>query len=308
MVSQRSVSVVVPTYYRNDRLREALDSLERTVYDRIETIIVDDSGERHARPIVEEYDWIDYIALPDNRGQNAALNRGLEAVTGDYVQFLDDDDEVMPGKFVKQVELLESSPDIGVTYCGIETGDGEVHLPSAEGRGDVLEKVLTFDLQPCVTSTMLFDAGVLDRITPLPTPPGSTDIYMKIELAQRTRFDYVNEPLVRKRDSADGVGSSAAAIEGNRAVFEEYSDVYNQFDASVRRTALASFYNRAGRFYLSEHRWSPRAMSAFGKAVYYAPGLSIPYLSRLLGSVFGRTGVRIAEWGMTEAVAFGSGD
>jgi len=50
------VSVIVPTYYRNDRLRDTIGSVEAQTYDPIETIVVDDSGEAHARPVADEFD------------------------------------------------------------------------------------------------------------------------------------------------------------------------------------------------------------------------------------------------------------
>jgi glycosyltransferase involved in cell wall biosynthesis len=292
------VSVIIPTYYRNERLKTAIESVLHTKYDSLEVIVVDDSGEGNARPVVEQYDNLCYVSLDKNRGQNAALNRGLKEISGTYVQFLDDDDEVFPGKFPKQVSLLESSPDTGVAYCGVKNDDGEINLPSADGRGSVLEDVLTFSLAPAITSTMLLDRSSLEDITPLPTPPGSTDTYMKIELAQVTEFDFVDEALVQKRDSADSVGASKAAIEGHRMIFEKYRDVYDQFDESIRKRALARFFNRAGRFYVSEHLWSPRAISAFGNAIYHSPEISIPYLGRFVGSLFGRPGVTIVERGM----------
>lgn len=298
MTSTPLVSVIIPTYYRNDRLSDALDSLNRTEYDHIETVVVDDSGENYAEPVVEGYDVI-YVSLDRNRGQNAALNRGLEEISGDYVQFLDDDDEVFSGKFAKQVKLLESSPDVGVAYCGIENDDGAVSLPSKDGRGDVLKQVLTFELDASVTSTLLIDRECIDQISPLPTPSGSTDIYMKIELAQITNFDFISEPLVYKHNSAESMGDSAAAIEGNRAVFERYREVYNRFNESVRRTALANFCNRAGRYYISERRWSLQAVGAFWKATYHMPGISLPFFGRFVGSIFGRPGVTAVEAGMT---------
>jgi glycosyltransferase involved in cell wall biosynthesis len=292
------VSVIIPTYYRNERLKAAIDSVLHTNYDSLEVIVVDDSGENNARPVAEQYDNLRYVSLDKNRGQNAALNRGLKETSGAYVQFLDDDDEVFPEKFAKQVSLLESSPHTGVAYFGIDNDNSEIELPSADGQGSVLEDVLTFSLTPAVTSTMLFDRPSLEEITPLPTPPGSTDTYMKIELAQVTEFDFVDEALVRKRDSTDSVSASKAAIEGHRMIFEKYRDVYDQFDESIRKQALAKFFNRAGRLYASEHLWSPRAISAFGNALYHSPGISIPYLGRFVGSMFGRPGVTIVERGM----------
>lgn len=228
-----------------------------------------------------------------------AAIRSVDSQIGSVLDVLDDDDEVFSSKFAKQIKLLESSPDVGVAYCGIKNDDGTISLPSEDGRGDVLEQVLTFDLDASVTSTLLFDRECIDQISPLPTPPGSTDIYMKIELAQITNFDFISEPLIFKRQSDKSVGDSAAAIEGNRAVFEKYSEVYDRFDESVRQAALANFYNRAGKYYISERLWSRRAVGAFWKGLRHMTDLSLPYIGRFVGSIFGRPGVAAVEYGMT---------
>ncbi|WP_079980801.1 MULTISPECIES: glycosyltransferase family 2 protein [unclassified Haloarcula] len=295
--SDPMVSVIIPTYHRNDLLLQAIKSVYNQSYRPIEVIVVDDSGEEHARPTVEscEYHGLRYVPLEKNRGQNAALNRGLDEVSGRYVQFLDDDDEIIGEKFSKQVFLLESQDEVGVVYCGLRNDNGTIHLPREAGRGDVLEQALQFNLFSCVTSTMLIDIDVLSSTAPLPTPPGSTDIYMKIEFAQSTNFDFVPEPGILKRDVSGSVSSSWGAIVGHKRIFKKYRCLYNQFPEEVQRTALARFYNRKGSYLVGTHSWSPKASYAFAKAVYYHPQISLPYLGRLFGSIFGRPGVTVVE-------------
>jgi glycosyltransferase involved in cell wall biosynthesis len=291
------VSVIIPTYYRNNLLLQAINSVYNQSYRPIEVIVVDDSGEEHARPIVEscEYHPLRYVPLRKNRGQNSALNRGLDAASGDYIQFLDDDDEIIGEKFLKQVSLLEDQDEVGVVYCGLRNDNGTIQLPREGGRGDVLEQVLQFNLFSCVTSTMLIDKNVLSTIAPLPTPPGSTDIYMKIEFAQVTNFDFVPELGILKRDVPGSVSSSWDAIIGHRQIFNQYQQIYDQFPEEVQRTALARFYNRKGTYFVGTSLWSPTASYAYAKAVYYHPQMSLPYIGRLLGSIFGQPGVTIAE-------------
>jgi len=295
-----TVSVIIPTFYRNDLLQEAIESVYNQSYRPIEVIVVDDSGEKHAEESIKKYgyDSLSYVPLEKNQGQNAALNRGLQEATGEYVQFLDDDDQVIKEKFAFQISLLKEQSNAGVAYCSVKTEDGEIRRPDKDGRGDVLERVLQFDLNPCVTSTMLIDADCLSEITPLPTPPGSTDIYMKIELAQVTNFDFIAEPGILKRDTQGSVGSSCEAIIGHEHVFEEYQSIYQQFPNEVLQIALGRFYNRKGSFLVRSKRWSPSATLAFAKAVYYNPSISAPYLGRLLGSVFGHLGVLTIEYFM----------
>lgn len=289
------ISIIIPTYYRNDLLRSAVSSVYQQSYRPVEVIVVDDSGESHAQCVVDSFDDIHYIPLKRNLGQNAALNRGISEATGEYIQFLDDDDEILDGKLSRQVKLLASDENVEVAYCGIRYDDGTTTVPLPEMRGDVLEPALAFDLHSCVTSTMLIERELLEEVAPLPTPPGSTDIYMKIEFAQRAEFEFITDIGILKRDLPGSVGSSEAALQGQRQVFDVYGDVYDRFPESVRNRALAAFYNRTGAHYLSEGSWSFSAIVAFARAVYYNPGISPQYVSRFFGSLLGRPGITLAD-------------
>lgn len=290
------VSVIVPSYYRNEHLQEAIESVFDQSYRPVEVIVVDDSGEAYAEGVVERYPGVTYIPLAENRGQNAALNRGLEQVRGDYVQFLDDDDLILEGKFDEQVRRLEDESEMGVAYCRLITADDQLSDPPPDGEGDVLEHALRLHLDSCVTSTMLFDRECLEAVAPLPTPPGSTDNYMKIELAQRTEFAFVDVVGVFKREHPNAVSESEGAIVGRRQLFDHYADLYDEFPPDVRRQALVIYHNRAGEYYVNNRGWSARGIRCFSMAVYYDPGTKLFYLGRLIGSLFGRPGLALVDW------------
>lgn len=140
------ISVVVPTYYRNDLLRDALESITEQTVTPTQAVVVDDSGEAHAESVVAEFDDVRYIPLDRNRGQNAALNIGIRETDGEYVQLLDDDDYLKPTKLARQRSLLERRPEVGVAYCGVEWTDGRIDRPDPDARGTVLSRALAFEM------------------------------------------------------------------------------------------------------------------------------------------------------------------
>jgi glycosyltransferase involved in cell wall biosynthesis len=290
------VSVVVPTYYRNGRLRETLESVLGQAYDRVELIVVDDSGERHAEPVAEEFaDALTYVAHSRNRGAHAARDAGLERASGRYVQFLDDDDRLRPRKIAAQVDLLERSPDVGVAYCGLEMEDGTVHLPDPSVRGDVLRDALGFYDHPLTTSTMLIDRAVLEEVLPLARDsPGADDINLCIRLAQVTAFDFVDEVLVVGGLPARSRGRSWGGVRGRREILRRYRDLYDEFDPAVRRRALAEVYRQEGRRRLEDRVWSARAILAFLRSLRYEPDRSPVHVGECLASLFGRPGRTLA--------------
>ena len=284
------VSVVIPTYYRNERLEATLQSVYSQSYEPLEVVVVDDSGEAHARPVVAAFDSVEYVPLETNQGPQAARTAGIERASGEFVQLLDDDDELLEGKLRRQVELLNGRDDVGVAYCGFTWDDGTTVLPRRSASGDVLKLTLTFDTAPCTTSTMLTKRSVLEQCLPLADRPGADDVGLKIELAKRTKFEYVDEALVLRNRSSDSRQASAGKVEGQKQILAEYRDLYDQFPPAVYRTALAETYLIEGLARLEDQVWSPSAISDLAKACYYMPGLPLPVVGAFAASLLGRPG------------------
>lgn len=291
--SSQAVSVIIPTHYRNDLLREAVESVLAQTYDPVELIVVDDSGEGHAAPVAAEYDDLTYVPLPENRGENPARDAGLDEASGAYVQFLDDDDVLRSDKLAEQVPRLDE--ETGVVYSGFRYYEsGDVALPDAAVRGDVLPQALQFELwPPCFTSTLLMDRSVLEAVRPLRFH-GAGDTTFLIGLAERTDFDYVAEPLVEKRIHVDSLGSSLENTANKRRLLTEYDELYERHP-DCRAAALRHIYSHEGHIRLDDATWSPRATAAFARAAYHARGEKLKHAATFLGSVFGRPGVDVAD-------------
>ncbi|GMV50143.1 MAG: glycosyltransferase [Nitrospira sp.] len=104
-----TVSVIVPTYNRPDRLRQALDSLNRQKFQDFEVIVVND-GTASVEAVVAESDAIGRMTVVNhdhNRGLAAARNTGLRMARGTYIAYLDDDDRFLPDHLSTLVAFLE---------------------------------------------------------------------------------------------------------------------------------------------------------------------------------------------------------
>lgn len=282
------VSIVVPTHYRNDCLQRAIESALDQTYEPVEVIVVDDSGERYAEPVAGEYD-VTYIAHERNRGGNPARDTGIQAARGEYIQLLDDDDWLLPGKLERQVPLLENDPSIGVVYCGLREEHGREILPDEANRGDVLEQALEIEtLHPCQTTTMLFDGELLRALCPLTPREAGDDIGLKIRAAARARFEFVDEVLVVKGRGETHRADKLEFSDEVLNIVEEYDHLYGQFDESVRRRAIAVGYKSRGYRLLYRHWWSLGTIAAFARALYYSRSLDPGLVGALLSAVFGR--------------------
>lgn len=112
------VSVIIPTYNRAHFLVEAMDSVWEQTYRPIELIVVDDGSTDSTQEVVEE--WRKKRADEDqfelryfhqeNKGAPAARNLGLIESRGQYIQFLDSDDLLLPAKLQLSLQALSQVP------------------------------------------------------------------------------------------------------------------------------------------------------------------------------------------------------
>lgn len=293
------VSVVVPTYYRNELLREAVRSVRAQTWEDVETLVVDCTGERHATPLESELDDVTFLYLSDERDPSVARSVGVEHATGELVAFLDDDDRMDPERIERQVRVWNDAAT-GVVYCGLRLSDGRVVSPSADVRGDVLDAALTFTAWPCVPSTMLVERDILRRLTPFPAIHGADDLALLIELASRTTFEFVREPLVYKRVIDGSLGRSPVAVDGRRRILREYESRYASRPDHVYEAALANTYETQAALTLVHEGWSFGAVRALWRHCQHAPSSRVKASAKLAAGTLGRPGWRLAttvgEW------------
>jgi glycosyltransferase involved in cell wall biosynthesis len=229
---------------------------------------------------------------------NSALNRGLKETRGSYVQFLDDDDKIKPDKIERQVNLLESSPEVGMVYSGFETESGKEYYPSPEVRGPVLKYALQFGVSTWKTSTWLVDRDIVRKITPFDEElVASTDLKKLIKMAQHTHFDYIDDLLVIQGDPEEEtrLGDSAEAIEGRMQILDEFRHLYTKFDNSVYDSARSETYYLRGMQEFDKNIWSKIAILSFARAVYHSPSVNPNLIATLAASMFGRPGLSYAR-------------
>lgn len=292
MPAKPLISVVVPTYYRNDHLREAVESAYAQEWP-VEVIVVDGSGEAHARPVAAEYD-LTYIPQDQDQGPHSARCVGAGQADGRYVQFLDDDDRLRPGKFAAQVPHL-ADEDVGVAYSGLVDEEWGIVDPVPGVEGDVLEHALRLRTFPCIPSTMLLERDLVEAIRPFEHRHGADDSGMKIELAKRTRFTAVDQPLVERGKPEETLSNSWAHVEGRQYLLERYDHLYREFPESVRRTAKRQTHYRIGRKHLEEDDWSADAPVAFARAARHTPEETGRYAATAVASLLGRPGIQAAD-------------
>jgi glycosyltransferase involved in cell wall biosynthesis len=134
----KGISIIIPTYNREDFIAEAIQSILIQNYEGpIEIIITDDGSTDKTIEIAETFgEKIRILRKGPNcttQGASSSRNRGIRIAKQDYICFLDSDDYFLPGHLKKITGVLESDPELSYVFCRIfekiELTDNVLYTP-----------------------------------------------------------------------------------------------------------------------------------------------------------------------------------
>ena len=200
------VSVVIPTYNRASFIIRAIESVLCQTYKPVEIIVVDDGSTDNTVSIVKQTNdqRVRCIVLGKNSGAQYARNIGIKEANGDWIAFLDSDDEWLPDKLHIQIKVLSKfnfAPDIVIHSNAFkyEHYNKKKHiwkLPFVEGKPDVVYPILLAKPSPMFPA-LLSSKSSLAKINYLDENlPAYQEWDTSIRLAKHCRFIHVLEPLL----------------------------------------------------------------------------------------------------------------
>lgn len=224
------VSVVIPTFNRAALLDRAIRSVLRQTYEAWEVIVVDDCSSDATGVAVSGFGdhRIKYIRHLVNLGGSAARNTGIRAACGDFIAFLDDDDEWVEEKLEEQLRAL---------------GDADAILCTASLNGRKFVKRRSKDLLELRdlrkgtfvaggTGTLLARACVFKNVSFDEELPRCQDWDLFIRIAQGHRVRYLNKPLVKYNEGRHArisnaiVDMSVSEIEKRARILLKHRDFF----------------------------------------------------------------------------------
>ncbi len=265
------ISVIIPTYNREKTIVRAINSVLNQTYKDIEILVIDDCSTDNTEEIVRNLneDKITYIKHTRNKGGGGARNTGIRLAKTGYVAFLDSDDEWLPEKIEKQLEVFHQSNDnLGLVYTGFQFIDeyGTIKKQTIpKERGDISLKILEGN---CLgtTSTVLVRNKYLRGINGFDESlPSCQDWDLYIRLSTLCTFDFIEEPLVRYTSSRalECISNKKEmVILGHKKILEKYI-THNL----TRRIRAAHYYYR-GLVFLYNVDDIKLAFSSFLAAFY----------------------------------------
>ncbi|EMY76643.1 glycosyltransferase-like protein, family 2 [Leptospira weilii serovar Ranarum str. ICFT] len=146
------ISVVIPTFNRENKVLKAISSVLKQTLPPQEIIVVDDGStdatiSKIRETFFDSFDDIQILTL-EHKGVSHARNRGVERAAGDWIAFLDSDDEWLPEKLERQWKVCEKNPETKILQSQeiwIRNGK-RVHPPLrlAKKSGWIFEPSLEF--------------------------------------------------------------------------------------------------------------------------------------------------------------------
>jgi glycosyltransferase involved in cell wall biosynthesis len=114
---QPIVSIIIATYNCRSWICEAVDSALAQSYPNCQVIVVDDGSKDGTGALLQErYDKAICYLHKENGGLSSARNLGLSYARGEYIQFLDADDILLPEKVAEHLAFLNQHPEVDVVY------------------------------------------------------------------------------------------------------------------------------------------------------------------------------------------------
>jgi glycosyltransferase involved in cell wall biosynthesis len=199
-----AISIIIPTFNRQELLSNAITSALRQTLQDFEIIVVDDGSNQDVANCIAALkdSRIKYLRLETNQGEAVARNTAMEQATGEYIAFLDDDDEWLPQKLEVQLRLMRTaSPDVAGVYSGFYWVDwpsrqvvGRRAFPT---NGDFRKSLRKKNVvgtpstvllrRECLTEIGRFDRSIAYGV----------DHDLWIRIAAKYRLQYIPELLVR---------------------------------------------------------------------------------------------------------------
>ena len=210
--------MIIPVYNCADTIERAINSVLNQRFHSWEIVAVDDGSTDCSSNILEKYGDRIKILRQRNRGAAAARNTGAAVATGEYLAFLDADDEWLPGKLRACVDALDASPHAVAVYSDMLSYNG-VRISPMSGSPSLhylLENAFALTPSATMVRREAFErcGGFADQFAPGDL---AEDTFLGLKLRELGEFVHIAEPMVYFRVS--GFSEAAAKYPGGHRKF-----------------------------------------------------------------------------------------
>jgi len=227
------VSVIIPSYNRAEYITRAIRSGLNQTHKNMEIIVIDDASTDNTEQIVKgiKDKRLKYYKNKKNMGAPHCRNLGISLSKGDYINFLDDDDELFPIKVELQLKKFRESKDekLGIVVADIHYKRKDIAgVVINRKRGNLYKNLLR---RHCVvgTSAMFIKKGVFKKIKFDEKLKSRQEYDLMIQISKKWHFDYVPKILSRVHDSKNHhVFNFKKRKNSVKKIWEKYEEEYKK--------------------------------------------------------------------------------
>ena len=308
-----TISVVIPTFNRATIVPDAIDSALSQSLPPLEVIVVDDGSSDQTRETLHSRygDRIRYLHQP-NGGVSSARNTGIRAARGDWIAFLDSDDQWLPSKLESQLRHTRARNDLVavVSDCEIVLDDSESirffdfqNCPELKSADTDLNRPLRYVLKAAfATPTYMVRRSALENALFDQTMSIGEDMEFFSRLSLKGPFAVCADPTVRVYQRQSGQANLSAQTVRSPSVFRanfvriaEMLLARPDLTPEDRRTVRGMLSNN--RFLLALAQWTdgnrPEARRTLLRSFKDSPTPKSALKSSLVLAL-GSTGLRLA--------------
>jgi glycosyltransferase involved in cell wall biosynthesis len=291
------ISIIIPTYNRCNLLPRAINSVLNQSFKNFELIIVDDGSTDETKKIIEKYlkknSRIKYIYQKNSGSPAQPRNTGIKIAKGNYIAFLDHDDEWFNDKLEKQIKMyIKNNKDnkIGLVGCGaisINTKSKEKKIikfpPSLKIKSaKALKKIIPYSCSSIMIKKSIFqEIGLFDEKMRV-----SDDYDMYIRISRKYRFIFIQEPLFNYYIHENNLSKSNSLINENmikdvqkiikkhKKIFSKYPNIYSKILKKIGTYyMLKNNHQLASKYFIKSIKVNPLSRIYINLILSFSPKL-----------------------------------
>lgn len=246
------ISIVIPTFNRPKELERSLKSVLQQTHSNFEVLVVNDGGnENELLNLIDRLndDRVKYLRNQRAKGANGARNTGVLNAKGNYITFLDDDDEWYTNKLKRNVQRLEAlDQSYGAVISGLVVFQNHYWKTKVYDRESVtLKDILFYYFSIGSSSNLFFRREVFDKVGLWDEDlQRQQDLELLVRVLGSVKCSYQSEALLKVY--GHNIPAPQKAFENQMKYLAKVSPVLNQFEKRYIDRFYA-FHNR----YLAEY-------------------------------------------------------
>lgn len=238
------ISCITPTYNRSDLLKKAIESSLVQTFENWEMIIIDDNSSDNTEIVVQEYVKKDSrIKYYKNQGKGAcaARNLGIEKATGEYIVFLDDDDEHLPHRFESQLAAIIKSKS-GFVLSGFVSKNLITGNISGTNNKGLWGMGAGIGIRWIIKKELLIKAGYFDE-----SMPAMQEVELSYRIAKYAIFANHFDVVVSAGNSPVSISKGESGLKGRIMLMQKHADTIPKLEAAWWYFTIGQEYYMSGR-------------------------------------------------------------